>query len=136
MDHLGAIERDLASDPAGAIASAKELVESMYKLILDKRGITYGNEDLPKLYKKVAVELGLAKESVPHSAKGSEAAHKVLTSLNTAVFGLAELRNQIGRGHGRSTASPALERHARLAFNAAVTLTEFLYDTLQDREAP
>lgn len=134
MDHLGAIERDLASDPAGAIASAKELVETMYKLILDKRGIGYGTEDLPKLYKKVAVELSLAKESVPDSAKGSEAAHKVLTALNTAVFGLAELRNQIGRGHGRSTKSPALERHARLAFNAAVTLTEFLYDTLQDRE--
>lgn len=134
MDHLDAIERDLASDPAGAIASAKELVESMYKLILDKRCVTYGNEDLPKLYKKVAVELGLAKESVPDSAKGSEAAHKVLNALNTAVFGLAELRNQIGRGHGRSTASPALERHARLAFNTAVTMTEFLYDTLQDRE--
>ena len=134
MDHLDAIERDLASDPAGAIASAKELVESMYKLILDKRGITYGNEDLPKLYKKVAVELDLTKASVPDSAKGSEAAHKILAALNTTVFGLAELRNQIGRGHGRSSASPALERHARLAFNAAVTLTEFLYDTLQDRE--
>jgi hypothetical protein len=72
---------------------------------------------------------------VPDSAKGSEAAHKVLGALNTTVFGLAELRNQIGRGHGRSTASPALERHARLAFNTAVALTEFLYDTLQDREA-
>jgi hypothetical protein len=135
MDHLGAIERDLASDPAGAIASAKELVESMYKLILDKRGIAHGNEDLPKLYKKVAAELGLTRESVPDSAKGSEAAHKVLGALNTTVSGLAELRNQIGRGHGRSTVSPALERHARLAFNAAVALTEFLYDTLQDREA-
>lgn len=135
LDHLGAIERDLASDPAGAIASAKELVETMYKLILDRRGIVHGHEDLPKLYKTVASELGLAKESVPDNAKGSEAAHKVLTAMNTAVFGLAELRNQIGRGHGRSTASPALERHARLAFNAAVTLTEFLYDTLQDREA-
>lgn len=133
-DHLRAIERDLSSDPAGAIAGAKELVESMYKLILDKRGVAYGNEDLPKLYKKVAVELRLAKESVPASVKGSEAAHKVLTALNSTVFGLAELRNQLGRGHGRSTASPALERHARLAFNAAVTLTEFLYDTLQDRE--
>lgn len=133
LDHLGAIERDLASDPAGAIASAKELVETMYKLILDKRGVPYGNEDLPKLYKKVAIELGLSKESVPDSAKGSEAAHKVLSALTTAVFGLVELRNQIGRGHGRSTASPALERHARLAFNSAVTLTEFLYDTLQDR---
>jgi len=50
------------------------------------------------------------------------------------VHGLAELRNQLGRGHGRTTASPALERHARLAFNTAVALTEFLYDTLQDRE--
>lgn len=69
MDHLDVIERDLASDPAGAIASAKELVESMYKLILDKRGVAYGAEDLPK-YKKVATELGLAKESVPGSAKG------------------------------------------------------------------
>lgn len=134
MDHLDAIERDITSDPAGAIASAKELVETMYKLILDKRGVEYGNDDLPKLYKKVAAELSLNKESVPDSVKGSEAAHKVLGALNTAVFGLAELRNQIGRGHGRTTASPALERHARLAFNTAVTLTEFLYDTIQDRE--
>lgn len=71
---------------------------------------------------------------MPASAKGSEAAHKVLGSLNTVVFGMSELRNQLGRGHGRTTVSPALERHARLAFNTAVALTEFLYDTMQDRE--
>lgn len=107
----------------------------MYKLILDKRGVEYGTrDDLPSLYNKVAVELALDKKSVPDSAKGSEAAHKVLGALNTVVFGVAELRNQIGRGHGRTAASPALQRHARLAFNTAVTLTEFLYDTLQDRE--
>lgn len=136
MDHLDAIGRDIETDPAGAIASAKELVESMYKLVLDKRGVPYGpKDDLPALYKKVAVDLAVSKESVPASAKGSEAAHKVLGSLNTAVFGLAELRNQIGRGHGRATPSPAVGRHARLAFNAAVTLTEFIYDTLADREA-
>lgn len=135
MDNLGAIERDLTSDPAGAIASAKDLVETICKIILDRRGVAYGHDDLPKLYKKVAVELGLAKESVPASAKGSEAAHKTLGGLGNTVQGLAELRNQIGRGHGRSSVSPALERHARLAFNAAVALTEFLYDTLQDREA-
>jgi hypothetical protein len=134
QDHLNAIGRAITTDPAGAIASAKELVETMYKLILDKRGVDYGNDDLPKLYKKVAGELALTKESVPDSAKGSEAAHRILASLTTTVYGLAELRNQIGRGHGRSTPSPALERHARLAFNTAVALTEFLYDTLQDRE--
>lgn len=135
LDHLDAIGRDITTDAAGAIASAKELVETMYKLILDKRGVAYGTkDDLPALYKKVAAELALDKKSVPDSVKGSEAAHKTLGALNTAVFGLAELRNQIGRGHGRTAASPALERHARLAFNTAVTLTEFLYDTLQDRE--
>lgn len=135
LDHLNAIERAITVDPAGAIASAKELVESLYKLILDKRGVEYATkDDLPALYKKVATELALKKESVPDSAKGSEAAHKILGALNTTVFGLSELRNQIGRGHGRSTASPAFHRHARLAFNAAVALSEFLYDTLQDRE--
>lgn len=38
LDHLDAIGRDITTDPAGAIASAKELVETMYKLI-DKRGV-------------------------------------------------------------------------------------------------
>lgn len=135
LDHLDAIDRDIKTDPAGAIASAKELVETMYKLILDKRRVEYSTkDDLPGLYKKVAGELGLDKKSVPGSARGSEAAHKVLGSLSMVVFGMAELRNQIGRGHGRTTASPALERHARLAFNTAVALAEFLYDTLQNRE--
>ncbi|MDO8733237.1 MAG: abortive infection family protein [Actinomycetota bacterium] len=134
QDHLAAIARDIANDPAGAITSAKDLVESMYKLILDKRGIAYQpKDDLGTLYKKVATELALDKKSVPSTVKGSEAAQKTLGALNTVVTGLAELRNQIGRGHGRTEASPALERHARLAFNAAVALTEFLYDTLQDR---
>lgn len=134
MDHLEAIGRDIKTDPAGAISSAKDLVETMCKLILDKRGVTYGKDDLPVLYKKVSVDLGLDRRAVPDHVKGSEAAAKTLGGLNSSVQGLSELRNQLGRGHGRTTASPALERHARLAFNTAVTLTEFLYDTLQDRE--
>ncbi len=135
LDHLDAIGRDITADPAGAITSAKDLVETMYKVILDKRGVAYSkNDDLPGLYKKVAGELSLDKKSVPGNAPGSEAVHKILGSLGQVVSGMAELRNQFGRGHGRTTASSALERHARLAFNAAVALTEFLYDTLQDRE--
>lgn len=135
QDHLDSIQRTISTDPPATIASAKELVETTYKLILDKRGVTYRNgDDLGDLYKKVAAELSLNRESVPDSAKGSEAAKKNLGALNTVVFGLAELRNTVGRGHGRITPSPALERHARLAFNAAVALTEFLFDTWQERE--
>ena len=67
--------------------------------------------------------------------KGSEGAHKTLSGPNMAVYGLAELRNQLGRGHGRAAAGRALDRHARLAFNTAVAVAEFLYDTLADRES-
>lgn len=135
QDHLDSIQRTISTDPPATIASAKELVETTYKLILTKRGIAYSNkDDLGDLYKKVANELSLNRESVPDSAKGSEAAKKTLSALNTTVFGLAELRNSLGRGHGRTSPSPALERHARLAFNAAVALTEFLFDTWQERE--
>lgn len=134
MDHLDAIGRDIKTDPAGAIASAKDLLETMCKLILDKRQVSYGKDDLPVLYKKVSVELGLDRRAVSGHVKGSEAAAKTLGGLSSSVQGLSELRNQLGRGHGRTTPSPALERHARLAFNTSVALTEFLYDTLQDRE--
>ncbi|MFF4349052.1 abortive infection family protein [Streptomyces sp. NPDC001530] len=49
------------------------------------------------------------------------AAQKILRTLSTTVRCLAELRNQLGLGHGRTTSSPALTRHARLALNRAVT---------------
>jgi len=135
QDHLEAIHRTISSDPASTIASSKELLETTFKLILDKRVVVYDHgDDLGELYKKVATELALTRESVPDSAKGSAAAKKTLSGLSTAVFGLAELRNAIGRGHGRTTASPALERHARLAFNTAVAISEFLFDTWHERE--
>lgn len=135
QDHLDTIHRTISSDPASTIASAKELLETTFKLILDKRDVTYDHgDDLGDLYKKVATELALTRESVPDSARGSAAAKKTLSGLSTAVFGLAELRNTIGRGHGRTTPSPALERHARLAFNTAVAISEFLFDTWHERE--
>lgn len=40
---------------------------------------------------------------------------------------------ELGIGHGQSTRSVALTRHARLALNATVTITEFVLDTWQVR---
>jgi hypothetical protein len=74
-EHLRRIEAGIKADPAAAIASSKELVESVCKIILDDYQVTYsGKEDLPDLYKKAATELKLTAESVPGSAKGSQAA--------------------------------------------------------------
>jgi hypothetical protein len=129
-DHLRRIDRDLKSDPAGAIGSSKELVESVLKAILDDYKVTYKRgDDFMELYKKVQRALALNTDAVPGDTKGSEAAVKTLRALVTTISSLAELRNQLGLGHGRSRRSPALTRHGRLAFNASVTVVEFLLDT-------
>ena len=129
-DHLRRIESGLQREPAAAIASSKELVESVCQIILDDYGIDYSPKDeVLDLYKKVASALKLNAESVPESAKGSQASQRTLRTLVTTIQSLAELRNELGLGHGRNRRSPALSRNGRLAFNASVTVVEFLLDT-------
>ncbi|MFD8494941.1 abortive infection family protein [Amycolatopsis sp. NPDC059657] len=133
-EHLARISGSVSRDPAAAIGSAKELVESLCKIILERSGQNYPrSEDLPALYRRVAELLRLNAESVPESAKGSQTSQKILRTLSTTVQSICELRNELGLGHGRSLPSPALARHARLALNSTVTVTEFLLDTWQDR---
>ncbi len=135
-EHLRRIDAGLASDPPAAIASSKEMVESVCKIILDDYGISYGRkDDLLDLYKAAASALKLNAESVPDSVKGSQAAQGALRALVTTVQRLAELRNELGLGHGRNRASPALTRHARLAFNTSSAVAEFLLDTWHERRA-
>lgn len=133
-EHLRRIDAGLAHDPPAAIASSKELVESVCKVILDDYDIEYGRkEDLFDLYKAAAKALKLSVDSVPDSAKGSQAAQRAARALASAVQSLAELRNELGLGHGRNVASKALTRHARLAFNSASAVAEFLLDTWHQR---
>lgn len=135
-EHLDRIDRDLTSDPPGAIASSKELVESVLKSILDEAEVTYKRgDDLMTLYKLVQKELALSAEAVPESKRGSEAAVRTLRALVTTIQSLGELRNELGLGHGRTQRSPALTRHARLAFNTAVAVTEFLLETWRHQRA-
>jgi hypothetical protein len=135
-EHLVRIRDSLASDPAAAISSSKNLVESLLRMILDRSGVAYGRrDDIPQLYRHVADLLELKADSVPDSAKGSESAQQILRTLITTIQSLAELRNELGIGHGQSKRSVALTRHARLALNATVTVTEFILDTWQARVA-
>jgi len=134
-EHMRRIDAGLTSDPAAAIASSKEMVESVCKVILDDYYVEYDRkDDILDLYKATAKALKLSAESVPNSAKGSQAAQKALRALVTTVQSLAELRNELGLGHGRSRSSQALTRHARLAFTAASAVTEFLLDTWHERQ--
>lgn len=133
-EHMRRIRTGLHGDPPSAIGSAKELVETTCRVILEAEGVAAGSaDDLMTLYKSVAKELNLNAESVPDHAKGSRAAQGALRNLAATVQNLAEMRNALGTGHGRGKRSKALERHARLAVGAAETLCRFLMDTWHEQ---
>lgn len=133
--HLERIGKNLSNDPAAAIASAKELVESTCKFVLSDYGIRYGKTDsLMDLYKATSIALGINREAVPGNKKGSEAAQRTLQNMASIVQNLAELRNELGLGHGKTTNSAAVERHARLTVNAARTVVEFVLETWHHRK--
>lgn len=130
------LENAVDRDPALAIGTAKELVESCCKTVLTKRGVTYSSSaDLPTLTKLVAKELGLVPEGITDAAKGAETIKLILRNLAALTQYLAELRGLYGSGHGRDGRHRGLQpRHARLAVGAAVSFIDFVTETFRERQ--
>jgi hypothetical protein len=126
------IERIAAAieiDPADSITASRALVETVCKSVLDELGEPINeNEDLPSLYKRVAVALKI--DPTQHEV----VYRQTLQGLVSAVQGLAELRNKLGDAHGRfRLAARPQPRHARMAAGAAMTVSTFLVETLEQR---
>lgn len=123
-------------DPGLAIGTAKEMLESACKTILEESGVEVSSGwDVPELLKATRKQLKLLPEDIADSARGAETIKKLLGSLGQVGHGLAELRNLYGSGHGRSGHSKGLaSRHARLAVGAVATLVQFLFETHQERK--
>lgn len=131
LEQITRMESAVENDPGLAIGTAKELVETVCKTILEERGITVeGSPDLPKLVKQTAKELKLTPSDIADEAKASDSIKRLLSNLATITNGVAELRNSYGTGHGKSAKSKGLgARHAKLAVGAASTLAIFLVET-------
>lgn len=130
-EQIRRLEDSVESDPALAIGTAKELVETCCKTILAERGKpVIGSPDMPTLTKTTLKELKLVPESVPEAARGADVIKKLLSNLGTIGNGLAELRGLYGTGHGKhGSASGLSARHAKLAVGAAAALAVFLFET-------
>ncbi|RTL49924.1 MAG: hypothetical protein EKK46_14070 [Rhodocyclaceae bacterium] len=128
-------ERSVDSDPALAIGTAKELVESCCKSILTKLEVEFSkNADISDLTKTLAKELKLVPEGIPNEAKGAETVRLILRNLSALTGYLTELRGLYGTGHGRDGKHRGLEpRHARLAVGAAVVFIDFITETYRQR---
>jgi hypothetical protein len=133
-EHVGAawkkaLDRRTA-DAEGAITSARTLLESVCKHILDEEGITYNDkDDLPKLYRLTSEKLNIAPSQ--HTA---EVFKQILGSCAAVVEGLGTLCNRLSDAHGKGkiAAKPA-PRHAELAVNLSGALAMFVLSTWEER---
>ena len=123
-------------DPSLAVGTAKDMVETICKTILQDRGVVHQGEDLPQLVRNTARELSLVPENISDHAKGSQIIRRMLSNLNQVSQGIAELRNLYGSGHGRDGRFTGIQpRHAKLAVGAAAALGTFLMETHLERTA-
>jgi hypothetical protein len=130
-EQIRRIEQSIDTDPALAIGTAKELVETCCRTILVERGKpVVGTPEISTLTKDTLKELKLVPDGIPEQAKGSETIKRLLSNLATIGQGLAEIRNLYGSGHGKDGRTQAVKpRHAKLAAGAAATLATFLFET-------
>lgn len=134
LDEVHAIwQRALArrsSDPEAAITSARSLIESTCKHILDALGQKYDpTADLTKLYRQTAKSLNLAPDQ--HS---EELFRQILGGCHAVVEGLGAIRNRLSDAHGKGKGAPRpAPRHAELAVNLAGAMATFLVSSWTTR---
>ncbi|HHD79578.1 MAG TPA: abortive phage resistance protein [Epsilonproteobacteria bacterium] len=116
-------------EPEGAITSARTLIESTLKHILDVQAIQFNDgADLPELYKEVSKSLNLAPE-----LHQEQIFKQILGGASGVVSGLGALRNKLGDAHGKSKYSvKPSERHSELAVNLAGAMAIFLLKTFNE----
>lgn len=120
-----ALERR-TGDPEGAITSARTLLETVCKHILDESGTHYDDEsDLPKLYRLTAETLDLAPNQ-----QSEDIFKRIFGGCQTVVENLGALRNKLSDAHGkgRNPTRPA-PRHAELAVNLSGAIAMFLVES-------
>ncbi len=120
------------TDPEAALTSARTLLESTCKHILDGLSVAYADTaDLPELYGAVAKAMNLS------PSQHTELIFKqVLGGCHSVVQGLGAMRNRLGDAHGKgATAYKPLPRHAALAVNLGGAMAMFLVETFEARKA-
>lgn len=135
QNQIARLSSSIDSDPSLAIGTAKELVETVCKTVLEQRQVAVADDlDLGQLVKEARKALGLIPESIPNAARGADSIRRLLSNLGNVAQGLSELRNMYGTGHGKHGATAGLApRHARLAVGAAATLATFILETHEER---
>jgi hypothetical protein len=92
---------DATADPALAIGTAKDLLESTVKVLLASLGEPIEkNAKLPKLVERLHRALDADPSMLPAGDPATGPLRLVLGGLKSTAIGIVELRNKVGTGHG------------------------------------
>ena len=105
--------------------------------MLKRSGVVYGkSDDLPSLVAKAHTALGMHAKQVEDSAENPVCIRPLLGAVSRIGVGMAELRNQVGTGHGQAEVPTwVTPRHARLAVGSAHVWCQFVLETMEQRSS-
>ena len=113
------------ADLSDVIGCAKELVESVARVVLEARGRVVGDR---ADFSKIIAEAHKAVERQPGEglAGSDETVRKMAQSAKSLVIDLGRLRNAVGTGHGRAVRPAVVEEQARVAVDAAIVWSRWM----------
>ncbi len=117
-------------DPYEAVSAACNILESVFKVIIEKRHLEMPRvQDLGGLWKVLKKDLGLDPQSI-----GDQDVQQILSGLSSIVSGIAALRTHASSAHGcGSFRYPLKSRHALLAIHSAHSLALFVIQTWHEK---
>ena len=100
--HWRRVQRSLPDDPAEVVGATKDMLESVMKTILERRGKPVpANITFPSLTSRCLAELGLQSDSQP-ATPAERHARKFASTAGSMMETISKLRNDAGTGHGRA----------------------------------
>lgn len=122
---------NIVNEPREAVSAACNILESTFKIYISDEALPPpAKQDLQGLWKVVRESLGLDTKAVE-----DEDLKRILSGLYSLTDGIGALRTHASSAHGQGRNAYKLQpRHARLAINAAHTLTMFILESWDNRK--
>jgi len=130
-EQIGRIKRS-TDDPGLLIGSAKDLLESVAKFVLEEIGmLPPGKADFPQLMYLARERLDMLPKDVDVSLPGGKAIRTILQASNQIADQVNALRGAQGVGHGRTLPTGVSPEMALLVVREACSVAEFMLTTLR-----
>lgn len=117
-------------DPAAALGTAKDLLESICKFILKENGrLPDYDMNFPAYFSQATDLLKMSPKYVDASTEGGKQIREIHQSAHRIAIQLNELRNLQGTGHGRVLPTGVSQESARFVVRTGTHIAELLLAT-------